>query len=73
MNLQGAGGLERFHARIDASEPDQPGGVTEIPVEDGQIAPRGVVGDVADLRVDAGGGVAGGQFLRQIGDLLAYA
>lgn len=39
----------------DLSQADQATGVSEVPVEDGQIAPGGVVREIADLRVDSPG------------------
>ena len=68
-HLQAPTHAECFHAGIESAQPDESGGVTEVLVEQRQIAPRRVVGDVADLGVDAGRRALGGEFPGRVGDL----
>jgi hypothetical protein len=59
-----------FEATIDPAELDQPGRVSERLVENRQIAPRSIVGDVGIDGLDALRGAFRRQPLRQSADLL---
>ena len=56
--------VQADRARVEAAEPDEPGRAAEVAVEQRQIAPGGVVGDVSDLRVYPLWRRLGGQFAR---------
>src|SRR5687767_4891843 len=72
-DLQRAGHAQRLDARIDPAQSDEPSRVTEILAVDRHVAPWGVVGDVADGRIDACGSAGCRQLPGRMADLLRGA
>src|SRR3954465_11759289 len=62
--------VERLCSGDDRAKFDEPSRIAKIPVEKGQVAPRGVVGQVAWRWVDSGGRAFDRKSSRQIADLL---